>query len=451
MAGITPTTPAQNAGTPSRGILEALRAQAAAEATPPPEQTASGSATPNNNNRSSATQTLITAWKNREANKQVLAATARDAMKKWGFALNKNAGAEGSSAGGDGTSTTGSTRPATPESKSKTYEQMRTEATERRNRDPSPQSDAGGSGERARTTSSGSTGVGALNASPFRPPSPKATTQLHTLSRVPTSPNGQHLRPDPAPFLSPEQPLDAEERMQRYSSGSGSGSQPGPVMRQPGQAAMMRIPGIHASHRGDVMALGSSPPPPAQAPTNQGESPLGPNTLGPKTAAAVQSVYRLFQKNPSQASADGSSPAPEEPRGEHVETASLASASDSAPKPEAGDPQPVEKKPEPEAPVENSSPETKPVLASSEPPPLPARRTPSPVHAKRDSASSASSFLKQIQVKDATRSGSVGGSRPSSRRTSLMVEPQKGGPDDAFTANSAESNVIASAPAEVTS
>ncbi|KAG8912713.1 hypothetical protein FRC01_004940 [Tulasnella sp. 417] len=455
MAGITPTTATQPSAAP-RGILDALRAQAADAGS---SDSSPASSTPNN--RSSATQTLITAWKNREANKQVLAATARDAIKKWGFNLKKDAGptanggptevaqqANGSAAaqaGAEGSSTAGSTRPATPDSRNKTYEQMRAEAAERRHRDPSPQPDAGEFGERARTISSSGTAPGALNASPYRPPSPKPTTQLNTLSRAPTSPNAQHLRPDPAAFLSAEQPLDAEERMRRLSSGSGP--HPGPVMRQPGQAAMMRIPGIHASHKGDVMAIGSSPTPPPPVPEEPGEGPLGAKTLGPKTAAAVQTVYRLFQKNNAPGATEGSTATPAD---SHTEQAQDAPASTSNPKPEPGEVHEPEPHPEVDNPTDASPPEAPAVTASGTPPPLPPRRTPSPKHEKRDSASSASSFLKQIQAKDASRSSSVGGSRPSSRRTSLM-EPQKGGPDDPFTAAPSESNMATPASTEVAS
>ncbi|KAG9049735.1 hypothetical protein FS837_009269 [Tulasnella sp. UAMH 9824] len=444
MAGITPTTSTQPAPAP-RGILDALRAQTA-------DSVSSESSTaPTTNNRSSATQTLITAWKNREANKQVLAATARETMKKWGFNLKKDAaaaepaqsanGSAAGQAGTDGSSTAGSTRPATPESRNKTYEQMRAEAAERRHRDPSPQPDTGEFGERARTISSN----GALNASPYRPPSPKPTTQLNTLSRAPTSPNGQQLRPDPAAFLSAEQPLDAEERMRRMSSGSGP--HPGPVMRQPGQAAMMRIPGIHASHKGDVMAIGSSPPLPPSIPEDSGEGPLVAKTLGPKTAAAVQTMYRLFQKNNAPAGTEGSTTTLAD---SHSDQTPNAPASTSNPKPEVGDVHEPEPHPEVDHPTDTSPPAASPIRATGTPPPLPPRHTPSPTHEKHDSVSSASSFLKQIQAKDATRSGSVGGSKPSSRRTSLM-EPQKGGPDDPFTAAPSESNVVTPASTEVAS
>ncbi|KAG8947204.1 hypothetical protein FRC04_010927 [Tulasnella sp. 424] len=201
-------------------------------------------------------------------------------------------------------------------------------------------------------------------------------------------------------------------------------------MRQPGWAAMMRILGIHARHKGDVTAIGSSPPPPPPAaPTGSGEGPLAAKTLGPKTAAAVQTIYQLFQKKNSR---------------EHVPREQVS------PKPEEEDVHEPELDAEASAPTDKPQQEPTAIVASNTPPLLPPRSPPSPVHERQDSVSSASSFLKQIQAKDATRSGSVGGSKPSSRRTSL-VEQQKGGPDDPFTADALESNVVTPASAGVAS
>lgn len=54
-----------------------------------------------------------------------------------------------------------------------------------------------------------------------------------------------------------------------------------PIHTQPPQPKMMTIPGIHASHRGEVMSMGYAPPPSTTPDTKKG--------------AAIQSVYRLWK------------------------------------------------------------------------------------------------------------------------------------------------------------
>ncbi|OBZ78584.1 hypothetical protein A0H81_01252 [Grifola frondosa] len=60
---------------------------------------------------------------------------------------------------------------------------------------------------------------------------------------------------------------------------------PSPIHTQPPPPKSMTIPGIHASHRGDVMSMGYAPPSPPPHPES-------------KKAPAIQSVYRLW-KNPN--------------------------------------------------------------------------------------------------------------------------------------------------------
>ena len=46
----------------------------------------------------------------------------------------------------------------------------------------------------------------------------------------------------------------------------------------------MTIPGIHASHRNDVMSMGYAPPTPSQSAIHE-----------PKRTPTIQSMYRLFK------------------------------------------------------------------------------------------------------------------------------------------------------------
>lgn len=62
-----------------------------------------------------------------------------------------------------------------------------------------------------------------------------------------------------------------------------------PIRTQPPQPKMMTIPGIHASHRGEVMSMGYAPPPPVPAPAMEQK----------KAPAAMQSVYRLWKNGPT--------------------------------------------------------------------------------------------------------------------------------------------------------
>ncbi|KAI5124141.1 hypothetical protein M0805_000952 [Coniferiporia weirii] len=65
-----------------------------------------------------------------------------------------------------------------------------------------------------------------------------------------------------------------------------------PIKTQPSQGATMTIPGIHASHRGDVMSYGYVPPAPLATVPSEGKS------RAPAIPPTIQSVYRLF-KNPA--------------------------------------------------------------------------------------------------------------------------------------------------------
>ena len=115
------------------------------------------------------------------------------------------------------------------------------------------------------------------------PSPPKVTTESHIpeASQLSTPVNDQqeqsHASASFAPPPSP--PLQAP-----------------PIKTQPSQAAMMTIPGIHASHRGDVMSMGYVAPSPSPPPI---EHKLRTPTIPP----TIQNMYRLFKSPTSSGSA----------------------------------------------------------------------------------------------------------------------------------------------------
>lgn len=119
---------------------------------------------------------------------------------------------------------------------------------------------------------------------PFLSPSaPRTTTELHTSTHVVTPPR--------------ERELNERQRTPSFSAIPDSlpdveAAPTVPIRAQP-RAATMVIPGIHISHRNDIMALSSEPAAPQtkvnEVPTH---APLSAPTLG-----GIQSVRRLFRAN----------------------------------------------------------------------------------------------------------------------------------------------------------
>lgn len=98
------------------------------------------------------------------------------------------------------------------------------------------------------------------------PSAPKTTTEVHT---------GPSIFDEPVPIV--EQP------------------KPRPIGVQPGRAAGMMIPGIHASHQGEVMALGNTPAEKEHAAKGDHTPPERERTLSATgRPSSIQNVYRLF-------------------------------------------------------------------------------------------------------------------------------------------------------------
>lgn len=149
----------------------------------------------------------------------------------------------------------------------------------------------------------------ALSPRHIAPSVPKTTTEISHLSltstpSLPTTTASSTLGPASSEPLNrqsstssnPSLPaIDPSLRARTISSRSTGGQSP-VLASQPSSAAMMTIPGIHASHRNEIMALGSAPPPaaPGVPPRPGGD---GAAAIVPRLPASLQNVYRIFNKN----------------------------------------------------------------------------------------------------------------------------------------------------------
>ncbi|KZT72943.1 hypothetical protein DAEQUDRAFT_704734 [Daedalea quercina L-15889] len=242
-------------------------------------------------NTTSSTAAFLQTLKSRAGDKQALSNTAKEAMRKWGVnwsGLRKdsvNSGtsedvADGASAPQDETrlranSAAHRSRPS--------YAEVRAAVEQRKHHDGTlgadlrsdpisiPQSGKGK--ERARSVSPSQVGGGGNSSgggSPYLAPP------------LPTSPRPEARSPSPT---FPLERTASGRSVQGLVVDEPEERPPAPIHTQPPQAKSMTIPGIHASHRGEVMSMGYAPPPRASPPEKK---------------PAIQSVYRLW-KNPGAA------------------------------------------------------------------------------------------------------------------------------------------------------
>ncbi|KAI9057048.1 hypothetical protein FKP32DRAFT_1669884 [Trametes sanguinea] len=247
----------------------------------------------------SSPSSFLQTLKSRAGDKQALSNTAKEAMRKWGvnwsnFRRDNNAAPSPPSAppaeevpdAGHGDQRRIDTRTQVVRP---SYAEVRAAVAERRERDRAPLGEASSrsntpasepilaestSPAQSRLTAS-SPPTGTDEGAPPRSVSPAALPVERSESQVSTS-----SRESASQILgiAPEEP----ERP------------PLPIHTQPPPPKTMTIPGIHASHRGEVMSMGYvAPPPPPQE----------------SKKAPLQSVYRLW-KNPGAANSTRSEPAP---------------------------------------------------------------------------------------------------------------------------------------------
>ncbi|KAH8099700.1 hypothetical protein BXZ70DRAFT_989942 [Cristinia sonorae] len=233
--------------------------------------------------------------------KQAISNTAKEAIRKWGvnWPIKKGNEAANSSAtgesSGEGSSQGKSAEPATITKPRPSYAEVRAAVEQRKERekahvdnlagepymsdreelsqdDRRPKDSAFIHG-RDQTLPSGYTGGAYLSPS----------TSPHHVD------DGQHSSPSSRSNSPSQRPRTLSRRSNPPDGIPDVDEQPPvvPIHTQPPRPKTMSIPGIHVSHRGDVMSMGYAPPPP----------PPEPKKAPP---VAIQSVYRLWQKQGSQ-------------------------------------------------------------------------------------------------------------------------------------------------------
>ncbi|KAI0778659.1 hypothetical protein BD413DRAFT_465721 [Trametes elegans] len=373
----------------------------------------------------SSPSSFLQTLKSRAGDKQALSNTAKEAMRKWGvnwgnFRRDSANNAPPASAAEDvpdaGHGDSRRIESRTQVSRS-SYAEMRAAVEGRRERERVP------SGERSSRTGqlvseAISVAQDETGKESSSSPSP-AQTRLAAPPQSTGADEGQLPRPrSVSPAALPVERTESQvSKSSRESAPHVLSSDPEeperppePIHTQPPPPKTMMIPGIHASHRGEVMSIGYVAPQPQES-----------------KKAPLQSVYRLW-KNPNAAGPTRSEPAPVS------QTGFTGRDQDSAPTP----PPP----PEPEG-SSSSSPAPRAV-----PPPLPPRansthvltRQESPRSPETDSSghSPASAALQSIASKDRVKRASL--SPPASpslngvvdrRRVSSLVEQMANGPPDA--------------------
>ncbi|KAI0756534.1 hypothetical protein C8Q80DRAFT_1215449 [Daedaleopsis nitida] len=259
------------------------------------------------NSPSSFFQTL----KSRAADKQALSNTAKEAMRKWGVNWGNfrretmgSSGSGGAASGDEGVPDAGhgdSRRSDRRASVSRpSYAELRAAVEERRDRERTPLQEAS-----SRSNQPVSEPI-PVPQNRKEQEQPEGASPGNTHSSVsPTSVGAGKSDAGAAPRS--ESPVPLERSDSRVSSSSHhtqalviAPEEPArpytPVRTQPLPPKTMTIPGIHASHRGEVMSMGYAPPPPA-VPQEQKKAPL-------------QSVYRLW-KNPGAAPPQQGEPGPD--------------------------------------------------------------------------------------------------------------------------------------------
>jgi hypothetical protein len=245
------------------------------------------------------------------ADKQALSNQAKEAMRKWGVnwgGLRRDGGSGGGNTTHDDISDVGpsESRNRTDSNSQKnrgSYADVRAAVAERKEREKNGQVDSITTSLPVAIPEGGRIKVRSVSTSSGVSP---GTVQVH-----PPSPSFSAVSTPPSPSGLPAQnsgspeggtlPKVAATSLSRSTTGSQStdpfsndrdalegadtrpASLPPPIHTQPSHAKTMTIPGIHASHRGEVMSMGFVAPSPPPSAENKMKAP------------AIQSVYRLWK------------------------------------------------------------------------------------------------------------------------------------------------------------
>lgn len=271
------------------------------------------------NSNGSSTGSFFSTLKARAADKEGLKDTAKETMKRWSanWASLRKGGSEEPAPGADD----GQVK--------RSYAEIRKHVEDRQRTSTSP-------GPPTETPSS------SLGVSDRSTPSPHAQTGSRNLSISGNLPAGPSTSDSDSASHSESQ-NDRDETSLDRDPETGVTPPPHPIYTQPSAPRMMVVPGIHASHRGEVQSMGYVAPTP---------EPAEPKLKAP----VIQSVYRLW-KNPgtSQPASTGKEPT----ESSHLEGEDLGSLSS---RPSQND-----------SPTPTSSTSASPNSKRQVPPPLPAR------------------------------------------------------------------------------
>ncbi|KDR85622.1 hypothetical protein GALMADRAFT_234595 [Galerina marginata CBS 339.88] len=368
--------------------------------------------------RSPSPPSFFSTLKSKAADKQAISNTAKEAMRKWGVNWGgfkkdgNNASHSGDESSQGGSSPPRSTLLADSASSiaqkaRASYAEVRAAVAERKERERMQQDDSSDASQssalpRARVTSNPN---GLLPNGSVYSETPNNPSIITSAARLTT------------PRLSSKKSTPSINRVQTETDTqdlpeASEPIKPAPIHVQP-QAKTMSIPGIHASHRGEVQSMGYVAPQPPAPPEPMLKNP------------AMQTVYRLWKTPSSQGQDTGSSDTRGQPDSTHTQLLTEESMQDETPADDT-------------AHLALLSPN----MVKATPPPLPPRSTPAlrPATLVSSDSPSATESLKSIVEKnDTSRSQSINDtnaiataeplSRPSSEightSTSFVSEPEK--------------------------